>query len=122
MSMDEKSYSRKKYISEIFNDKELIGKDHIEYFYTKYPNMCCNFKDIKPFFNDIAPFAYSGLSVKIGNMYKNVNWNTSSTRKSEPPANKKTILKYHAAWARANGYKPQAASSKRQAPSALKKT
>ena len=49
--------------------------------------------------------------------YKNVNWNTSSTRKSEPPANKKTILKYHAAWAKANGYKPQAPSAKLQAAS-----
>ena len=53
--------------------------------------------------------------------YKNVNWNTSSTRKSEPPANKKTILKYHAAWARANGYKPQAASSKRLKKDTVKK-
>ena len=44
-------------------------------------------------------------------MYKNVNWNTSSTRKSEPPADKKLIKKYHDAWVRANGYKPQAASS-----------
>ena len=40
-------------------------------------------------------------------------WNTSATRKSEPPANKKTILKYHDAWARANGYKHQAPSFKR---------
>ena len=54
-------------------------------------------------------------------MYKNVNWNTSSTRKSEPPANKKTILKYHAAWAKANGYKPQAASSKRLKKDTVKK-
>ena len=47
-------------------------------------------------------------------MYKNVNWNTSSTRKSEPPADEKLIKKLHDAWARARGYK-------RQAPSALKK-
>ena len=46
-------------------------------------------------------------------------WNTSTTRKSEPPANKKTILKYHDAWARANGYKRQASSFKQQAPAGL---
>ena len=44
--------------------------------------------------------------------YKNVNWNTSSTRKSEPPVNKKLLLKLHNEWAKANGYKPQASSSK----------
>ena len=38
-------------------------------------------------------------------------WNTSATRKSEPPADEKLIKKLHDAWARANGYKPQAASS-----------
>jgi hypothetical protein len=42
--------------------------------------------------------------------YKTVNWNTSSTRKSEPPANKKLIKKLHDKWCRANGYKPQASS------------
>ena len=31
--------------------------------------------------------------------------------KSEPTADKKLIKKLHDAWARANGYKPQAASS-----------
>ena len=54
--------------------------------------------------------------------YKTVNWNTSSTRKSEPPANKKRIKKLHDKWCRANGYEPQAASSKRQASSTTKKT
>ena len=54
-------------------------------------------------------------------MYKNVNWNTSSTRKSEPPADKKLIKKYHDAWVRANGYKPQAASFKRHETDTIKK-
>ena len=46
------------------------------------------------------------------------SWNTGAAaerfrakNKSEPPANKKLIKKLHDAWARANGYKPQAASS-----------
>ena len=54
------------------------------------------------------------------------SWNTGAAaerfrakNKSEPPADKKLIKKLHDAWARAHGYKPQAASSKRQA---LKKT
>jgi hypothetical protein len=47
--------------------------------------------------------------------YKTVIWNTSSTRKSEPPADKKLIKRLHNKWCRANGYKPQASSSKLQA-------
>ena len=46
------------------------------------------------------------------------SWNTGAAaerfrakNKSEPPADKKLIKKLHDAWARANGYKPQAASS-----------
>jgi len=46
------------------------------------------------------------------------SWNTGAAaerfrakNKSEPPADKKLIKKYHDAWVRANGYKPQAASS-----------
>jgi len=74
--MNTKSYNRKKYISDIFHDKERIDDDHIKYFYTKYPDMCCNFKDIKPFFDGIEPFAYYGLAVKIGNMYKEAKHNT----------------------------------------------
>ena len=57
-------------------------------------------------------------------MFKTVTWNTGlaaerarAKNKSEPPANKKLIKKYADAWARANGYKPQASSSKRQAAS-----
>ena len=48
-----------------------------------------------------------------------VVWNTGAAamrfrakNKSEPPANKKLIKKYADAWAKANGYKPQASSSK----------
>lgn len=68
--------NKKQYISEIFNDNEKIKDDHLKYFYTKYPNMCCDFKDIKPFFDDIKPFGYYGLAVKIGDMYKDVKHNT----------------------------------------------
>ena len=56
------------------------------------------------------------------------SWNTGAAaerfrakNKSEPPADKKLIKKLHDAWARAHGYKPQAASSKLQASSATKK-
>jgi len=38
-------------------------------------------------------------------------------QKSEPPVDRKLILKLHNEWAKANGYKPQASSSKRQAAS-----
>ena len=38
-------------------------------------------------------------------------------QKSEPPVDHKLVHKLHDAWARANGYKPQAASRKRQASS-----
>jgi len=57
-----------------------------------------------------------------------ITWNTglaaerARAKRSEPPADKKKIKKLHDAWAKANGYKPQASSSKRQASSALKKT
>ena len=68
--------NRKQYISEIFNNKEKIEDYQLEYFYTKYPNMCCDFKDIKPFFDDIKPFGYYGLAVKIGDMYKDIEHNT----------------------------------------------
>ena len=47
-----------------------------------------------------------------------ITWNTGAAaerfrakNKSEPPADKKLIKKYHDAWVRANGYKLQAASS-----------
>ena len=47
-----------------------------------------------------------------------ITWNTGAAaerfrakNKSEPPANKKLIKKLHDAWARANGYKRQAASA-----------
>ena len=55
-----------------------------------------------------------------------ISWNTglaaerARAKRSEPPANKKLMKKYADAWARANGYKLQAASGKLQA--ALKKT
>ena len=46
------------------------------------------------------------------------SWNTGAAaerfrakNKSEPPADKKLIKKLHDAWARANGYKRQAASA-----------
>ena len=46
------------------------------------------------------------------------SWNTGAAaerfrakNKSEPPADKKLIKKYHDAWVRANGYKRQAASA-----------
>ena len=48
-----------------------------------------------------------------------ITWNTGlaaerarAKNKSEPPANKKLIKKLHKKWCRANGYKPQASSSK----------
>jgi len=39
-------------------------------------------------------------------------------QKSEPPADKKLIKRLHNKWCRTNGYKPQAASAKLQAPPA----
>ena len=57
------------------------------------------------------------------------HWNTGSAaarfrakNKSEPPVDHKLVHKLHDAWARANGYKPQATSRKRQAASATKRT
>ena len=55
-----------------------------------------------------------------------ISWNTGLAaerarakrkQKPEPPVDHKLVHKLHDAWARANGYKPQAASSKRQASS-----
>ena len=53
-----------------------------------------------------------------------ITWNTGlaaerarAKNKSEPPADKKLIKRLHDKWCRANGYKPQASSSKLQAPS-----
>jgi len=47
-------------------------------------------------------------------MYKTVTWRTGPNRGQfkQQPKNKKLIKKYHDAWARANGYKLQAPSSK----------
>ena len=55
-----------------------------------------------------------------------ITWNTGAAamrarskrkQKSEPPVDKKLILKLHNEWAKANGYKQQATSGKRQAAS-----
>ena len=63
--------------------------------------------------------------------YKNVTWNTGPAaerarakrkQKPEPSVDHKLVHKLHDEWARANGYKLQAASRKRQASSATKKT
>jgi len=60
-----------------------------------------------------------------------ITWNTGLAaerarskrkQKSEPPVDRKLILKLHNEWAKANGYKQQATSRKLQAASALKKT
>jgi len=55
-------------------------------------------------------------------MYKTVSWKTGPNRGPSKQVDHKKIKKYADAWARANGYKPQAASRKPQAPSATKKT
>jgi len=55
-------------------------------------------------------------------MYKTISWKTGPNRGPYKPVDKKKIKKYADAWARANGYKPQAASAKLQASSATKKT
>ena len=57
-------------------------------------------------------------------MFKTVTWRTGPGwgQFKQSAKNKKLIKKYHDAWAGANGYKPQAPSSKRQAASATKKT
>ena len=55
-----------------------------------------------------------------------ITWNTGLAaerarskrkQKSEPPVDHKLVHKLHNEWAKANGYKPQAASGKRQASS-----
>jgi len=55
-----------------------------------------------------------------------ITWNTGVAaerarakrkQKPEPPVDHKLVHKLHDAWARANGYKPQAASAKPQAAS-----
>jgi len=58
-----------------------------------------------------------------------VVWNTGAAamrfrakNKSEPPVDHKLVHKLHDAWARANGYKPQAASRKLQARKSLTPT
>jgi len=60
-----------------------------------------------------------------------ITWNTGVAaerarakrkQKPEPSVDHKLVHKLHDAWARANGYKRQASSSKRQAPSATKRT
>tara|TARA_R110000824_G_scaffold68789_1_gene177521 strand:+ start:386 stop:574 length:189 start_codon:yes stop_codon:yes gene_type:complete len=62
-------------------------------------------------------------------MYKNISWNTGAAaerfrakrkHKSEPPVDHKLVHKLHDAWARANGYKLQAASSKRHKKDTIK--
>ena len=62
-------------------------------------------------------------------MYKNISWNTGAAaerfrakrkHKSEPPVDHKLVHKLHDAWARANGYKLQAPSSKRHEKDTIK--
>ena len=57
-----------------------------------------------------------------------ITWNTGAAamrfrakNKSEPPANKKLIKKYHDAWVKANGYERQATSRKRHKKDTIKK-
>jgi len=62
-------------------------------------------------------------------MHKTVNWNTGLAaerarakrkQKPEPPVDHKRVHKLHDAWARANGYKLQAASRKRHKKDTIK--
>ena len=46
-----------------------------------------------------------------------ITWKTGPNRGQSKQVDKKKIKKYADAWAKANGYKPQASSSKRQASS-----
>ena len=52
-------------------------------------------------------------------MYKTVSWKTGPNRGPSKQVDHKKIKKYADAWARANGYKPQAPSLKLQAKKVL---
>jgi len=56
-------------------------------------------------------------------MYKTVSWKTGPNRGPSKQVDHKKIKKYADAWARANGYKPQASSNKGRAggPSSAKR-
>ena len=69
-------YKKKKYIANIFKINESnLKNNQIKYFYTKRNELCCNFKNLKPFFNDIEEYEYKKLAIKINELYKDNKYN-----------------------------------------------
>lgn len=48
----------------------------VDYYYTKYPEMCCNFKNIKPFMDNIGEFEYHKLAEQFSKLYKGSKYTT----------------------------------------------
>jgi hypothetical protein len=68
-------HSKKQYIENILGSKAHVRDDHIKYYYTQHPNLCCDFPGLKPFLEDIEPYAYYKLATEIGKLYKGVDHN-----------------------------------------------
>lgn len=65
-----------KYISNLFKiDKNTLHNNQINYYYTKYPNVCCNIKNLKPYMDNINPYQYTKLVSEIRKLYKDVEYN-----------------------------------------------
>ncbi len=48
---------KKQYLSKFFKvPLKDIGDSHVQYFYTNDKRMCCNFNNLKPFFDNIEPY------------------------------------------------------------------
>lgn len=67
----------RQYISNIFKiDEKILHNNQLNYYYTKYPNVCCNVKNLKPYLDNIKPYQYTLLVSQISKLYSDVEYNT----------------------------------------------
>lgn len=67
----------RQYISNIFKiDEKILHNNQLNYYYTKYPNVCCNIKNLKPYLDNIKPYQYTSLVSQISNQYNDITYNT----------------------------------------------
>ena len=64
--MDKKSYIIKKY-----NINKNIKDNHLGYYYTTYPELCCKY-DLKPIDGDIKPYEFNKAIKFLDNYYANI--------------------------------------------------
>lgn len=63
---------KKSYISKKYNlSFNSLKDEHIPYYYTKYPELCCNYI-LQPIYEDIKPFEFNKAISYLNEYYKNI--------------------------------------------------